>query len=382
MIILDLKPLVFLAMLALIGSGLLAVWLDRRTRRIRRPVSFFQWSDNPPDIQPAFDAAPFGFMLLNAPDTYLYANAYAGRLLSLDISAGQLPSEPWCDLLREDIRAAIASDLTASDSYRVVNLKSDQQIRWWVHALSGLYLVLLIDISSQWKIEQAYHAFVSNLSHEVRTPLTAILTHLEVLRTPEVPEATRAQSLELIDKEANRITRLVRDLSELNRLEIMAEIAQRPIDPLVLVEEAMAQVILKAEERQLTLSLQAEASLPRVLGDPDRLKQVFLNILDNAVKYCRPGDQVEVGLRIESDGIGCTINDTGPGIPSQHLPYVTHRLYRARTDVEGSGLGLSLVEEILRRHQSQLEIESQSEGEQTGTRIHFVLPVLPVESKP
>lgn len=382
MIILDLKPLVFLAMLALIGSGLLAVWLDRRTRRVRPPVSSFQWSDNLPDIQLAFDAAPLGLMLLNAPDTYLYANAYASRLLSLDVSPSQLPAEPWCDLLREDMRAANTNDLAASDSYRVVNLKSDQQIRWWVYALSGLYLVLLIDMSREWNIERAYHAFVSNLSHEIRTPLTAILTHLEVLRTPQMPEATRAQSLELIDQEANRIARLVRDLSDLNRLEIASEMAQCPIDLLVLVEEAMAQVILKAEERQITLSLQAEASLPRVLGDPDRLKQVFLNILDNAVKYCRPGDQVEVGLRIESDGIGCTINDTGPGIPPQHLPYVTQRLYRARTDVEGSGLGLALVEEILRRHYSRLEIESQSEGEQTGTRVHFVLLVLPVESKP
>ncbi|HEY4723985.1 MAG TPA: hypothetical protein VII92_19180, partial [Anaerolineae bacterium] len=86
MIILDLKPLVFLAMLALIGSGLLAVWLDRRTRRVRPPVSSFQLSGNLPDIQLAFDAAPLGLMLLNASDTYLYANAYAGRLLSLDVS--------------------------------------------------------------------------------------------------------------------------------------------------------------------------------------------------------------------------------------------------------------------------------------------------------
>lgn len=379
MIIIDLKPFIFLVVLALIGSGLLAVWLDRRTRRSQRPAASLQWSDNLADIQRVFDAAPLGLILLNAPDTYLYANAYTRRLLALDKSVGSLPPEPWCDLLREDLRAAVTHDDGALGSYRAVNLKSEQQIRWWIHVFSDLYLVVLIDTSSQWKIEQAYHAFVSNLSHEVRTPLTAILTHLEVLRTPQVPEATRTQSLDLIDQEANRIARLVHDLSDLNRLEIAAELAQRPIDLPVLVEEVIAQIILKAEERQIALSLQAEASLPRVLGDPDRLKQVFLNILDNSVKYCRPGDQVEVSLHVEPGGIGCTIADTGPGIPLQHLPYVTQRLYRARTDVEGSGLGLALVEEILRRHHSRLEIESHSEGEPAGTRVRFVLPVLPTE---
>lgn len=379
MIVVDLKPFIFLVVLALIGTGLLAVWIDRRARRRTEPDAALQWNDDLPAMQRAFAAAPLGLMFLNAPDTYLYANAYASQLLSLDASAGPLPAAPWCDQLREDLQAARAHDLT---TYRVVNLKSNQQIRWWVYAFSDLYLVGVIDLSRQWKSEQAYQTLVSNLSHEVRTPLTAILTHLEVLRTPHVPEATRAQSLALIDREANRIARLMRDLSELNRLEISTEIAQRPIDLLVLVEETVAQIILKAEERQITLALQADTALPRVLGDPDRLKQVFVNLLDNAVKYGRPGDHIEVGLRLEADGLGCTITDTGPGIPAQHLPYVTQRLYRARTDVEGSGLGLALVAEILRRHHSQLEIESQNDGGQTGTRVHFVLPVLPVENEP
>lgn len=378
MIIVDLKPLIFVVILALIGSGWLAVWLDRRVRRSEPPLTLTTSGHVLSDVQPVLDAAPFGVLILSDLDAYRYANAYARQMLSLEAAAGQLPPEPWCDLLREDLRA----NTLVPDRYRVVSLKSDQHVRWWIHPRPDRYLVFLIDISRQWKIEQAYHTFVSNLSHELRTPLTAILTHLEVLRTLHMPEATRAQSLNLIDREANRIARLVRDLSELNRLEITTELVRRPIDLLVLVEEAMAHVILGAEERQITLSLQAETALPRVLGDPDRLKQVFLNILDNAVKYGRPGDQIEVGLRLESDGIGCTIKDTGPGIPSQHLPYVTQRLYRARTDVEGSGLGLALVDEILRRHQSQLEIESQNEGEQTGTRVHFVLPVLPVENRP
>lgn len=371
MIVVDLKSLIFLFILALLGSALLAVWIDRRARQPTATQVGYGLSD----IRDALEAAPFGLILLDAQSMCIYANLYARHLLSLGEPPASLPEEEWCDLLREDLAAAHRRD--ATNSYRVAALKPDQHVRWWIHSLRDLSLVFLMDISRQWRTEQAYHTFVSNLSHEMRTPLTAILAHLEVLRTSEVSEVTRDQSLSLIQRETHRINRLVQDLLEMSRVEMAPEMAQRPVDILVVAEEAIAQIILSAEERQIEVSLRADASLPPVLGDADRLEQIFLNVLDNAVKYCRPGDQVEVHLRIEPDGVGCTIRDTGPGIPPQHLPHVTQRLYRIRTDVEGSGLGLALVEEILRRHQSRLEIESQSEGEQTGTRLHFVLPTLP-----
>ena len=104
--------------------------------------------------------------------------------------------------------------------------------------------------------------------------------------------------------------------------------------------------------------------------------QVFLNPLDNVCKYSRPGDRVEVTLRRGREGIACAVYDTGPGIPAEHLPHITRRFYRAdRRGMEGSGLGLALVKEILRRHQSRLEIESRAGGEETGTCARFILPV-------
>ena len=377
MIIIDLKVLIFLALLALIESGLLAIWLERRQLRARSKTTV-DWWRSPASIQAAFDSAPWGVMALDDQLRRVYANPYARLLLALDESPAGLPEESWSDLLRDDISAA-QHQPAASGHYRLVTLKSDQHIRWQVHALPELCLVFLMDVSVQWNLEHTHRTCLCDLSHEMQTPLTAILAHLEILRMAQVTEATRQQSLNLIRQEANRLTRLVRDLLELSRLEIAPEFIQRPVDILVVAEEAIAQVILKAEERQLAISLQADAALPRVLANPDRLKQVFLNILDNSIKYGRPGDQVEVVLRQQPNGVDCTLRDTGPGIPPQHLPYVTRRLYRVRTDGEGSGLGLSLVEEILRRHQSRLEIESQSEGEHTGTQVHFVLPVLPVE---
>jgi len=178
------------------------------------------------------------------------------------------------------------------------------------------------------------------------------------------------------------MARLVNDMLELGRLETSAEIERRAVDLLTVVEQAIAQIAPQAEEREIAVSLEADAPLPLVLGNADRLKQVFLNLLNNAVTYSRPGDRVMVSLRLEREGIACAVSDTGPGIPAEHLPHVTRRFYRAVPKGEGgSGLGLALVKEILRRHQSRLEIESQTEGEETGTCVRFVLPVLPEEEE-
>jgi two-component system phosphate regulon sensor histidine kinase PhoR len=167
---------------------------------------------------------------------------------------------------------------------------------------------------------------------------------------------------------------------ELGRLETATEIERRAVNLLALVEQAVACTAPQAEERKITISLQADAPLSPVVGDADRLMQVFLNLLDNAVKYSRPGDRTFVSLRQVEQGVECSVRDSGPGIPAEHLPHVTRRFYRAAPQaVEGSGLGLALVEEILRRHDSRLEIESRTEGEDTGTCVRFVLPVLPEE---
>jgi len=224
---------------------------------------------------------------------------------------------------------------------------------------------------------QAQRDFVANVSHELRTPLATILTHLEVLLLPDISKEIGRQSLRLLKAEAQRMARLVNDMLELGRLETTVELERRPVDLLTVVEEAMAQIAPQAEEREIAISLEADAPLPLILGNADRLKQVFLNLLDNAVRYSRPGDRVVVSLRRVREGIACTVSDTGPGIPAEHLPYVTRRFYRAVPEGEGgSGLGLALVKEILRLHQSKLSIESQTEGEETGTCVRFVLPAL------
>lgn len=217
--------------------------------------------------------------------------------------------------------------------------------------------------------------FLSDLAHELRTPLATLLTHLEVLRLPNLADDTRRQSIFLMQQEAKRMSRLVHDLLELGDLETMPTLERRSVNLRELVEQVVAQMIPLAAERHMTITLDADDDDLFTLGDADRLRQVFLSLLDNAVKYSRVGDSVSVSLRHQSDPtIVCEVCDTGPGIPAEHLPNVTRRFYRGVSEaIGGSGLGLAVVKEILRRHHSILEISSNTQAPNTGTCVRFAL---------
>ncbi len=326
----------------------------------------------------ALDHAPFGLVVLSGPHTVCYANRYACHLLEIAPS-GSLPEADWLPLLDQDRRAMRTLRATLSRA-RTVHLAGERAIRWWVTPWGGQDLLFLLEVTTQWQTERAAEHLLHDLSHELRTPLATILTHLEVLLLPAISTEIGQQSLRLLKEEARRMARLVNDMLELGRLETSAEIEQRPVDLLGVVEQVVAQLTPQFQEREMGLALETSAPLPLVVGDEYRLRQVFLNLLDNVVKHCRPGDRAVVSLRPERKEVVCTVCDTGPGIPAQHLPHVTRRFYRGTPQGEGgSGLGLSLVAEIVRRHGSRLEVESRTGGEETGTCVRFVLPVLPEE---
>jgi signal transduction histidine kinase len=373
MLLFDLRWLLFIFLLILVGAVLLALWLERRLCQGQRGLSIV-----PVEVQALLKHAPFGLLLLEDAETYRYANPYARHLLELDAPVGRLPEAEWVYFLNEDRRAA-RQELAATGRYRSVPFPSERFVRWWVTVWNERDLVVLWDATAQQRAEQAARFLVSDLSHELRTPLATILTHLEVIRLPDIPEETRRQSVCLLQGEAQRMVRMAHNLLELSRLETSEEIERRPVNLLALAEEVIAQIGPQAGEQEISISVEADAPLPLTVGDPDRLRQVFLNLLDNVVKFCRPGDRAVVSLRRVPEGIACAVCDTGPGIPARHLPHVTRRFYRGVSEgvASGSGLGLALVEEILRRHQSRLEIESKAEGEETGTCVRFVLPASP-----
>ncbi len=370
----DLKTALLLLLFGLTVVIALTVVLVRSAAPRRASLS-----GDAAEMEVGLAEAPFGFLVVEG-SRLLRANVEAQRLLRLPAPPAPLPDAEWLPLLTEDCASArtdasVRADRIPGGRYRTVTFASGQTVRWWVAPWGSRELIFVFDVTPQQRVEQAGRTLINDLAHELRTPIATILTHLEVLGLTDVGEDVHQQSLALSKDEAQRMARLINDMLELGRLETATEFVLRPVELLALVEEVIFQALPQATARKMALSLEAAPPLPLVLGNADRLRQVFLNLLDNALKYAREGDRVVISLARTSGGIACAVCDTGPGIPSEHLPHVTRRFYRvAPKDGTGSGLGLALVAEILRRHNTVLELESRVSGE-TGTCARFVLPL-------
>ncbi len=225
---------------------------------------------------------------------------------------------------------------------------------------------------------QAQVDFVANVSHELRTPLTSVKGMVETLRdgAADDPEV-RGSFLATVEEETDRLIRLVNDLLLLSRADSDALHLERgAVDLAGLADVAIRRLASLAQAREVTLQVEADPGLPAAWVDPDRAGQVFINLLDNAIKYSRPGSTVTVGLASDGDGwLRVQVRDQGIGIRAQDLARVGERFYRtdkARSRAEGgSGLGLSIAQALVQAHGGKLWVESQ-EGK--GTTVNFSLP--------
>lgn len=204
--------------------------------------------------------------------------------------------------------------------------------------------------------------FLQRLDHELKNPLTALRAALANLAEAST-DVARQEALAGVESQARRLSRLVADLRKLAELETRP-IEHAPIDLNGLLEEALALARERPEaaERHLTLTLpRAPWPLPTVTGDRDLLLLAVHNLLDNALKFTRPGDTVE--LRAFEDGATVVVEvaDTGPGIPEEELGHVWEELYRGQgaRGTPGSGLGLALVRAIVLRHDGQVRLRSR-----------------------
>jgi signal transduction histidine kinase len=219
--------------------------------------------------------------------------------------------------------------------------------------------------------------FVADVSHELRTPLTAVKGTVETLRDGAVDDpAVRDRFLETVESETDRLIRLVNDLLLLSRVDSEALNLRRESSNLAELAQATAERLAsQAQARGLVLKVEASPDTPPAWVDPDRIEQVLVNLLDNALKYSRPGGTVTLGVSVAHDALLVQVRDEGIGIPAGDLPRVGQRFYRAdraRSRAEGgSGLGLAIAQALVRAHGGQLWLQSQ-EGQ--GTVVSFTLP--------
>lgn len=376
MLILDLQWALFALLALLFAAVLAAVELTRRRERQRGAAAALE------PLRPLLAQAPAGVLLLGEGPAVEYANSYARRVLELKLDAAALPRAAWVQQLAADVAAAhsaASADGRPAGRYRTLTLPSQRTVRWWVVPYQRRTVLFLTDITAQHEAGQSARALLSDLAHELRTPLATLLTHLEVVGLPGIGPEVRSQSVQFMKDETQRLVRLADNALELGRLEA-AERELGPVDVLAVADEAVAQVVPQAHAVQIELTVEGDPGLPPARGHADLLKQLLLNLLDNAIKYGRPRDRVLVAVRGHPLGIRCSVSDTGPGIAPEHRPHITRRFYRGvPAGIPGSGLGLALAVEILRQHGSRLEVESRTAAEAgpdgaTGTAMSFVLP--------
>ncbi|MEW5959970.1 MAG: ATP-binding protein [Chloroflexota bacterium] len=222
---------------------------------------------------------------------------------------------------------------------------------------------------------------VANVSHELRTPITSIKGLVETLRNGAVDDPeVRDDFLATVEHETDRLIRLINDLLLLSRVDSLAlRLAPEPLELRSLAQTAVGRLTPQAEARRVSLHLEEKADAPSAWGDRDRIEQVLVNLLDNAIKYSRPGGMVTISLGDErsegNESVRVEVRDEGIGIPAEDLARLGERFYRAdkaRSRAEGgSGLGLAIARSLVEAHGGRLWLNSE---EGRGTLVTFTLP--------
>mgnify|MGYP002726828608 CR=1 FL=1 len=229
--------------------------------------------------------------------------------------------------------------------------------------------------------EQTKNDFISRVSHELRTPLTAIKGWAETMQLNEKGKLDRRtfdKGMGVIIKESARLTSIVEELLDFSRIQSGRMVLNKEkLDILAEFDETVYMLKDRAvnEGKHLLYDEPMDAMYPPVYGDSNRLKQVFLNVIDNALKYTPKGGVVAAQViysKDDPDIIKIIVTDTGCGIPAEDLPKVKEKFYKANQTVRGSGIGLAVADEIMNLHHGSLDIES---GEGVGTTVTLTFPI-------
>lgn len=323
-------------------------------------------------LQDIISAVPMACLVIDRKETLILANDRAKEIFGHGIE-----NLHFINTFRQpDIVAAVEAaihDQSAHDMrWRTVNAGVDIVYDVIVRPITGGHiLVCFNDVTQSERTQQMRRDFVSNVSHELKTPLTSILGFLETLQTvaKHDPKA-QERFVQLMKAEAERMSRLVSDLMSLNRVENNER--SRPSDR-VDIKAVIAQTVENLSPLVEKSNTPIRVTVPNdpvvMIGDFDQLRQVITNLIENAIKYGGPNKEIQVSVSdigyqaaLRATGVMISVRDNGAGIAAEHLHRLTERFYRVddhrSRDVGGTGLGLSIVKHILSRHRGRLTVNS------------------------
>lgn len=221
--------------------------------------------------------------------------------------------------------------------------------------------------------EKMKNDFISSVSHELRTPLTAIKGWAETLNSVGVDEQTTHKGMGVIIKETERLSGMVEELLDFSRIQSgRFKLTMSKLDLVAELSDAVLMFTERAKRENIELIYDEPLDIFPIVGDANRLRQVFINIIDNALKYSDHSDSVNVIANIRQNDILIIVKDTGCGISADDLPKVKTKFYKANSTRRGSGIGLAVADEIVNMHGGSLAIDSI---ENVGTTVTIILPI-------
>ncbi len=246
-------------------------------------------------------------------------------------------------------------------------------------------VIVLRNITKEKEIDKMKTELVNVVAHELRSPLTSISGFSEILKDPELPNATRKEYTEIIHYESGRLAEMINRFLDISRIESGQTVLNKfPIDLSAILSAILGINAHLAQKRHISVKTHCAPSVPPVLADADLIGQVVLNLFSNAVKYSPEGSEITVSVKTTNEEVLVQFTDQGCGISRDNLKSLFKKFFRAKEDkfvkdVEGTGLGLAFVKEIIQQHGGKIGVESEL-GK--GSTFSFVLPVYKPEEVP
>jgi two-component system, OmpR family, phosphate regulon sensor histidine kinase PhoR len=331
-----------------------------------------------------------GVAVVNAAERLVFTNPGFASILGLDVPP--VPGSSLLEVVRQTeligaVRRVLAGEPRVESEISTGTLRQHFFAATVASVRAGDTsgaVIVLHDITELRKLERIRRDFVANVSHEFRTPLTAIQGFAETLIAGALDDPqNRGRFLNIILEHARRLARLTEDLLKLSQMDAdRLEIEIHSVKVSQLVESCYETARHRAAEKELTLTLASGLSqnLPDVAGDARRLQEVLQNLLDNAIQYTLPGGKIVLSAELKNDAVVFTVSDTGIGIPTADQPRIFERFYRvdaARSrEAGGTGLGLAIAKHLVEVHGGRIWVQSEVG---VGSRFHFSVPLFDPE---
>lgn len=317
------------------------------------------------------DAMADGVLLIANDGTIRDSNPTAARLLR--VAGHGEGSDQAIDAVEDPgMQSVIAECLAARGLVqREVSLPGGPSLSVIAIPLPGdpspNVLLTMHDLTRIRQLESSQKEFVSNVSHELRSPLASIAAIAEALETGALDEPDVARDfVRRIQDETGRMSVLVDDLLELSRLETQTRLQVSPVDLRRLLEEIHGQLGERAQDKGVALTYELPDEVPMVAADKERLRRVFVNLLDNAIKFTPAGGEVAVAVIVHLETVEAAVRDTGIGIPDEHREHIFERFYKVDSSRSGgTGLGLAIARQIIEAHGGEIRVQSSRNGDTT-----------------